>query len=103
VERGRVTLGRGDGQRQGEERRDKSRPTRGLLRRGKLGRRRGRAGPAREEEKQTRERRESGLRPTRSTRGKRKRWPSGQREGGEFSSFLFPNPFSFLNSKQIQI
>ena len=40
---------------------------------------------------------------TRPTRGKRQRWPSGQREGGEFSSFLFPNPFSFLNSKQIQI
>ena len=37
-------------------------------------------------------------------RGKRERGPSGQNEREEvFRLFMFPNPFSFLNSKQIQI
>ena len=37
-------------------------------------------------------------------RGKRKSGPSGQNEREDvFSAFFFANPFSFLNSKQIQI
>ena len=55
-----------------------------------------RATEEREAGPQERKRRESGLRPNSAHAGKKKKMTSGQREGGEFSSFLFPNPFLFL-------